>query len=113
MKGSGLLGSRCEDFFSHRRAGFISFQAQVSPFPAQYKIGGQLLTPKIGTGKGLTCGPSLLKKYHSAENSPQRIGQRYLRSVVRRHSAEGLFALEKGSIREYVMTWPGYKEGTN
>jgi hypothetical protein len=23
------------------------------------------------------------------------------------------FALEKGSIREYVMTWPGYKEGTN
>jgi hypothetical protein len=36
-----------------------------------------------------------------------------LRSVVRHHSAEGLFALEKGSIREYVMTWPGYKEGTN
>jgi hypothetical protein len=36
-----------------------------------------------------------------------------LRSVVHHHSAEGLFALEKGSIREYVMTWPGYKEGTN
>jgi hypothetical protein len=36
-----------------------------------------------------------------------------LGSVVRHHSAEGLFALEKGSFREYVMTWPGYKEGTN
>jgi hypothetical protein len=24
-----------------------------------------LLTPKIGTGKGLTCGPSLVMKYHS------------------------------------------------
>jgi hypothetical protein len=36
-----------------------------------------------------------------------------LRSVVRHHSAEGLFALEKGSFREYVMTWPGHKEGTN
>jgi hypothetical protein len=29
---------------------------------------------------------------------------------VRHHSAEGLFALEKESIREYVMTWPEYKE---
>jgi hypothetical protein len=25
-----------------------------------------MLTPKIGTGKGLTCGPSLVTKYHSA-----------------------------------------------
>jgi hypothetical protein len=25
-----------------------------------------LLTPKIGTGEGLTCGPSLVTKYHSA-----------------------------------------------
>jgi hypothetical protein len=24
-----------------------------------------MLTPKIGTGKGLTCGPSLVTKYHS------------------------------------------------
>jgi hypothetical protein len=31
---------------------------------------------------------------------------------VRHHSAEGLFALEKGSIREYMVTWPEYKEGT-
>jgi hypothetical protein len=28
---------------------------------------------------------------------------------VRHHSTEGLFALEKGSIQEYVMTWPEYK----
>jgi hypothetical protein len=72
-----------------------------------------MLTPKIGTGKGLTCGPSLVKKHHSTGNSPKRIRQRYLRLVVRHHSAEGLFALEKGSFREYVMMWPGYKEGTN
>jgi hypothetical protein len=26
-----------------------------------------MLTPKIGTGKGLTCGSSLVMKYHSAE----------------------------------------------
>jgi hypothetical protein len=25
-----------------------------------------MLTPKIGTGKGLTCGPSLVTKCHSA-----------------------------------------------
>jgi hypothetical protein len=25
-----------------------------------------MLTPKIDTGKGLTCGPSLVTKYHSA-----------------------------------------------
>jgi hypothetical protein len=40
-EGSGLLGSRHENFFSNRRAGFISFPGQVSQFPAQYKIGGQ------------------------------------------------------------------------
>jgi hypothetical protein len=26
-----------------------------------------LLTPKIGTGKRLTCGPSLVEEHHSAE----------------------------------------------
>jgi hypothetical protein len=25
-----------------------------------------MLTPKIGTGKEMTCGPSLVTKYHSA-----------------------------------------------
>jgi hypothetical protein len=34
---------------------------------------GVLLTPKIDIGKGLTCAPSLVKKRHSAGNSPQRI----------------------------------------
>jgi hypothetical protein len=72
-----------------------------------------MLTPKIGTRKGLTCGLSLVEKHHLAGNSPQKIRQRHLWSVVRHHSAEGLFALEKGSFREYMMTWPGYKEGTN
>jgi hypothetical protein len=28
--------------------------------------GWQVLTPKIGSGKGLTCGPSFVTKYHSA-----------------------------------------------
>jgi hypothetical protein len=32
-----------------------------------------VLTPKICTGKGLTSGPSLVKKCHSAGKSPQRI----------------------------------------
>jgi hypothetical protein len=32
-----------------------------------------VLTPKIGTGKRLTCGPSLVRKHHSAGNFPQRI----------------------------------------
>jgi hypothetical protein len=34
---------------------------------------GEVLTPKIGTGKELTCGPSLVKKCHSSGKSPQRI----------------------------------------
>jgi hypothetical protein len=62
------------------------------------EVARTLLTPKIGTGKGLTCGPSLVKKHHSAGNFPQRIRQRCLRSVVRHHSAEGLFALEKRKL---------------
>jgi hypothetical protein len=33
----------------------------------------KVLTPKIGTRKGLTCGPSLVTKSHSVGNSPQRI----------------------------------------
>jgi hypothetical protein len=31
-----------------------------------------LLTPKIGIGKGLTCGPSLVTKCHSPEKNPIR-----------------------------------------
>jgi hypothetical protein len=29
-----------------------------------------VLTPKIGTEKRLTCGPSLVRKHHSAGNFP-------------------------------------------
>jgi hypothetical protein len=65
-----------------------------------------VLTPKIGTGKGLTCGLSLVTKCHSA-------GKISLEDSVKMLAAEGLFALLKGSFRECVMTWPGYKEGTN
>jgi hypothetical protein len=32
------------------------------------------------------------------------------RAIIRQ---KGCFALGKGSIREYVMTWPECKEGTN
>jgi hypothetical protein len=32
-----------------------------------------LLTPKIGTGKRLTCGPSLVGEHHSARGFPQSI----------------------------------------
>jgi hypothetical protein len=39
-----------------------------------HKVGKMMvLTPKIGTGKRLTCGPNLVKKCHSAEKFPQRI----------------------------------------
>jgi hypothetical protein len=50
-----------------------------------------MLTPKIGTGKRLTCGPSLVEEHHSAEGFPQSIRSRRLRSGVRHHSAEELF----------------------
>jgi hypothetical protein len=34
---------------------------------------GRLLTPKIGTGKRLTCGPSLVREHHSVRGFPQSI----------------------------------------
>jgi hypothetical protein len=53
-----------------------------------------LLTPKNGTGKGLTCGPSLVIKYHSARKNLLRgFGKGRLRSAMWHHSAKGLFAL--------------------
>jgi hypothetical protein len=57
---------------------------------------GILLTPKNGTGEGLTCGPSLVTKYHSAtKNLLRGFGKRCLRSAMRHYSAKGLFALYK------------------
>jgi hypothetical protein len=42
-----------------------------SPFIPKLK--GHMLTPKIGTEKRLTCGPSLVKEHHSAKDFPQSI----------------------------------------
>jgi hypothetical protein len=33
----------------------------------------EVLTPKIGTGKRLTCGPSLVGEHHSTRDFPQMI----------------------------------------
>jgi hypothetical protein len=70
-----------------------------------------LLTPKNGTGDGLTWGPSLVTKYHSArKNLLKGFGKGCLRSAMHHHSAKGLFALLKGSFRECVVTWPDIKK---
>jgi hypothetical protein len=73
----------------------------------------EVLTPKIGTGKGLICGPSLVTKCHSAGNllrgfGKNACGRQY--TIIRQREC---FALERGNVREYVMTWPEYREGTN
>jgi hypothetical protein len=71
-----------------------------------------LITPKNGTRKGLTCGPSFVMKYHSARKGLLRgFGKRCLRLAMRHHSAKGLFALLKGSFRECVVTWPNISKG--
>jgi hypothetical protein len=70
-----------------------------------------LLTPKNGIGEGLTCGPSLVTKYHSARKNLLRgFGKGCLRSAMRHHSAKGLFALLKGSFRECMVTWPDIRK---
>jgi hypothetical protein len=54
-EGSGLLGSSRGNFFSRRRAGFISFAGQLSRLPVQYKIGGQprnIIKYQVLLGKG-------------------------------------------------------------
>jgi hypothetical protein len=68
-----------------------------------------LLTPKIGTGKGLTCGPSLVVKYRSTgKNLLRRFGKECLRSPMHHHSAKGLF---EGSFRVCVMMWSDIRKG--
>jgi hypothetical protein len=70
-----------------------------------------MLTPKNGTGKRLTCGPSLVTKYHSARRNLLRgFGRGRLRSAMRCRSAKGLFTLLKGSFRECVVTWPDIRK---
>jgi hypothetical protein len=71
-----------------------------------------MLTPKNGTGKGLTCGPSLVMKYHLARKDLLGgFGKRCLRSAMRHHSAKGLFALLKGCFRACMVTWPDIRKG--
>jgi hypothetical protein len=42
----------------------------VGQYPLMYQLMGvTFLTPKNGTGKGLTCGPILVVKYHSARKN--------------------------------------------
>jgi hypothetical protein len=63
-----------------------------------------MLTPKIGTGERLICGPSLVINSIRQEKSHQRIRHGRLRSAIRLRSARGLFEL---NFRGCVMTWPG------
>jgi hypothetical protein len=70
-----------------------------------------LLTPKNGTGEGLTCGPRLVTKYHSAgKKSFRGFGKACLWSAMCHHSIKGLFALLKGSSQECVVTWPDIRK---
>jgi hypothetical protein len=70
-----------------------------------------MLTPKIGIGKRLICGPNLVTNpvrqgKISSEDSVEvpAVGSICFRSV------EGLFALDS---RDRVLTWLERKEGTN
>jgi hypothetical protein len=91
--------------FSSKTLGIYGqFRNKITFIP---QLKGHMLTPKNGTRKRLTCGPSLVVRYHSArENLLKGFGKGRLRSAIRCHSAKGLFALSKGSFRECVMTCP-------
>jgi hypothetical protein len=58
------------------RGGFHVAKVNL-PLPDQrlrlFIQGKEVLTPKIGTGKRLTCGPSLVGEHHSARGFPQSI----------------------------------------
>jgi hypothetical protein len=50
-------------------------------------------------------------RYHSVRgNLLIGFGKGRLRSAIRCRLAKGLFALLKGSFREYVMTWPDIRK---
>jgi hypothetical protein len=68
-----------------------------------------MLTPKIGTRKRLTCGPSLEKapfgKRFSSKHSVKDVcGWEYV--IIRQRSC---FTLGRRSLRERVMMWLEYK----
>jgi hypothetical protein len=65
-----------------------------------------VLTPKIGTGKRLTCGHHSAEGFfskHSVEASAVGSASSFGRRTVPREKAE--------SIRECMMMWIEYKEG--
>jgi hypothetical protein len=69
-----------------------------------------VLTPKIGTGRRLICGPNLVTNSIrqgkiSSEDSAEMpaVGSMFW-------FGKGLFALDS---RDRVVTWPELKEGTN
>jgi ribosomal protein S14 len=63
----------------------------------------KVLTPKIGTGKRLTWA-----EFGKRAFDKDACGREH--AFIRQ---KGCFALGRESIREYVMTWPECKEGTN
>jgi hypothetical protein len=91
--------------------GNVHNSVEVATLVPQGNLMPFLLTPKNGTGKRLTCGPSLVMKYHSARKNLLRgFSKECLRSAMRCRSAKGLFALLKGSFRECVVTWPDIRK---
>jgi hypothetical protein len=69
-----------------------------------------MLTPKIGTRKGLTCGLSLVTKYHSAGKFPSEDSVKMLAVGNTPSFDKRTVYAFKGSFWEYVMTC---KEETN
>jgi hypothetical protein len=66
-----------------------------------------MLTPKIGTGGSLTCGPNLVKKSRPAEvDFFKRFGRDACGQQFCFRSARGLFALIS---RDLLVTWPERK----
>jgi hypothetical protein len=54
--------------------GMLSIYGQFrNKFTFYPVIEGAYLTPKVGTGTRLACGPSLVREHHSARGFPQSI----------------------------------------
>jgi hypothetical protein len=86
----------------------------VFPPGREASRGRRLLTPKNGTGKRLTSGPSLVMKYHSARKNLLRgLGKRRLRSAMRCRLAKGLFCAFEGKFSVMHGDVARYKEGTS
>jgi hypothetical protein len=74
-------------------------------------IEGAYVNTKKWYRRGTDLWAELVMKYDSAsENLLRGFGERCLRSAMCHHSAEGLFALLKGSFRECMVTWPDIRK---